>query len=154
MRQEIGGFQVRYLQSVSCLYFKIEIVTEASQESTCQCRRHRDAGLIPGSGGSPGGGHGTLLQYSCLENPKDRGAWWATVHGVANSRPRLSDFTFTFHFRALQKEMATYSSVLAWRIPGMGEPGGLPSMGLQSRTQLKWLSSSSVFKLKMSFFCR
>ena len=57
------------------------------------------------------------------------GAWWAAVHGVAESRTRLSYFTFTFHFHALEKEMATYSSVLARRIPGMGEPGGLPSMG-------------------------
>ena len=60
----------------------------------------------------------------------DGGAWWAAVHEVAKSRTRLSDFTFTFHFHALEKEMATHSSVLAWRIPGMGEPGGLPSMGL------------------------
>ena len=74
-------------------------------------------------------GNGTPLQYSCLENPMDGGAWKAAVHGVAKSRTRLSDFTFTFHFRALEKEMATHSSVLAWRIPGMGEPGGLPSMG-------------------------
>ena len=76
-----------------------------------------------------GEGNGTPLQYSCLENPMDRGAWWAAVHRVANSRTRLSDFTFTFHFPALEKEMATHSSVLAWRIPGTGEPGGLPSMG-------------------------
>ena len=69
------------------------------------------------------------LQYSCLENPMDGGAWWATVHGVAKSQTRLSDFTFTVHFHALEKEMATHSSVLAWRVPGMGEPGGLPSMG-------------------------
>ena len=62
----------------------------------------------------------------------DGGAWWATVHGVATSPTRLSDFTFTFHFRALEKEMATHSSVLAWRIPGMGEPGGLLSMGSHS----------------------
>ena len=68
-------------------------------------------------------------KYSCLENPMDRGAWWAAVHGVTKSRTRLSDFTFTFHFHALEKEMATHSSVLAWRIPGTGEPGGLPSMG-------------------------
>ena len=66
---------------------------------------------------------------SSLENPMDRGAWWAAVHGVAKSRTRLSDFTLTFHFHALEKEMATHSSVLAWRIPGTGEPGGLPSMG-------------------------
>ena len=74
-------------------------------------------------------GNGTPLQYSCLENPTDEGAWKAAVHGVADGRTRLSDFTFTFHFHALEKEMATHSSVLAWRIPGTGEPGGLPSMG-------------------------
>ena len=72
---------------------------------------------------------GPLFQYSCLENPMDRAAWWAAVHGVAKSWTWLSDFTFTFHFHALEKEMATHSSVLAWRIPGMGEPGGLTSMG-------------------------
>ena len=74
-------------------------------------------------------GNGTPLQCSCLENPMDRGAWWATVHGVAKSRTQLSDFTFTFQFHALEKEMAAHSSIRAWRIPGMGEPGGLPSMG-------------------------
>ena len=74
-------------------------------------------------------GNGTPLQYSCLGNPMDGGAWKAAVHGVAKSRARQSDFTFTFHFHALEKEMATHSSVLAWRIPGMGELGGLPSMG-------------------------
>ena len=68
-----------------------------------------------------------ILQYSCLENPMDREAWQAAVHGVAKSQTRLSDFTF--HFHALEKEMATHSSILAWRIPGTGEPGGLPSMG-------------------------
>ena len=72
-------------------------------------------------------GNGTPLQYSCLENPMDGGAWWGTVHGVTKSQTRLSDFTCTFHFPALEKEMATHSSVLAWRIPGTGEPGGLPS---------------------------
>ena len=59
----------------------------------------------------------------------DGGAWWAAIHGVSEGRIQLSDFTFTFHFHALEKEMATHSSVLAWRIPGTGEPGGLPSMG-------------------------
>ena len=73
--------------------------------------------------------NGTPLQYSCLENPMDGGAWWAAVHGVTRSQTRLSDFPFPFHFPALEKEMATHSNVLAWRIPGMGEPGGLPSMG-------------------------
>ena len=76
-----------------------------------------------------GEGNGTPLQYSCLENPMDGGAWWAAVHGVAKSWTRLSNFTFTFHFHTLEKEMATHSSVLAWRIPGTGEPGGLPSVG-------------------------
>ena len=69
------------------------------------------------------------LQYSCLENPMDGGAWWAVFHGVAMSWTRLSDFTFTFHFHALEEEMVTHSRILAWRIPGTGEPGGLPSMG-------------------------
>ena len=88
-------------------------------------------------------GNGTPLQYSFLENPMDGGPWWAEVHGVAKSRTGLSDFTFTFHFYALEKEMATHSSVLAWRIPGTGEPGGLLSIGVaQSRTRLKGLSSS------------
>ena len=76
-----------------------------------------------------GESNGTQLQHSCLKNPMDGGAWWAAVHGVAKSRTRLGDFPFTFHFHALEKEMATHSSVLAWRIPGTGEPGGLPSMG-------------------------
>ena len=69
------------------------------------------------------------LQNSCLENPMDGGAWKAAIHGVLKSWTRLSDFTFTFHFHALEKEMATHPSILAWRIPGTGEPGGLPSMG-------------------------
>ena len=77
-----------------------------------------------------GEGNGTPLQDSCLENPMDGGAWWALVHGAPKSWTRLSDFTFTFHFHALEKEMATHSSILAWRIPGTGEPGGLLSMGL------------------------
>ena len=77
-----------------------------------------------------GEGDGTPLQYSCLETPMDGGAWEAAVHGVATSRTQLSDFTFTFHFHALEKEMATHSSVLAWRIAGTAEPGGLSSMVL------------------------
>ena len=78
---------------------------------------------------SPRESNGTPLHYSCLENPMDREAWWAAVHGVAKSQTRLSDFTFSFHFHALEREMATHSSVLAWRIPGTAEPGGLLSMG-------------------------
>ena len=85
--------------------------------------------LSSSSSQSYGEGNGTPLQYSCLENPMDGGAWKAAVHGVTEGRTRLSDFTFTFHLPALEKEMATHSSVLAWRIPGTGEPGGLPSMG-------------------------
>ena len=78
-----------------------------------------------------------------LENPMDGGAWWAAAHGVTKRRTRLSNFTFPFHSHALEKEMATHSSVLAWKIPGTGEPGGLPSMGSHSQTWVKWLSSSS-----------
>ena len=78
-----------------------------------------------GRGAGIGEGNGTPF----LENPMDRGAWWAAVHGVAKSRTRQSDFTFTFYFHALEKEMATHSTVLAWRIPGTGEPGGLLPMG-------------------------
>ena len=137
-----------------------------------------------------GEGNGTPLQYSCLENPMDGGAWKAAVHGVAKSRTRLSNFTFTFHFHALEKAMAPHLSTLVWKIPWMEEPGRLQSMGslrvghdwatslslscigegngnplhcsclenprdggawwaavyevTQSRTRLKWLSSSSI----------
>ena len=98
-----------------------------SKESACSAG---DLGSAPGLERSPGEGNDDPLQYSCLENPMDRGAWWAAVHGVEKSLTRLSGFTFTFCFHALEKEMATHSSVLAWRIPGTGEPGGLPSMGL------------------------
>ena len=90
-----------------------------------------------------GEGNGTPLQHPCLENPMDRGAWEAAVHGVAKSRTRLSDFTFTFHFPALEKEMATHSGVLAWRIPGTGKPGGLLSMGLH-RIKHDWSNLSDM----------
>ena len=97
---------------------------------------------------SSGEGNGIPLQYSCLENPMDGGAWKAVVHGVAEGRTRLSDFTFTFHFHALEKVMATHSSVLAWRIPGMGEPGGLPSMG-SHRVGHDWSDlAAAVLKFK------
>ena len=85
--------------------------------------------VFSGSSVIAGEGNGTPLQYSCLANPMDGGAWWAAVHEVTKSRTGLNDFTFTFHFPALEKAVATHSSVLAWRIPGTGEPGGLPSMG-------------------------
>ena len=95
-------------------------------------------------------GSGTPLQYSCLENPMDWGAWWATVHGVTMSQARLSDFTFTFHFPALEKEMAVHSSVLAWRIPETEEPGGLPSMG-SHRVRHDWsdLAAAAVPLLRL-----
>ena len=89
----------------------------------------KDVGLIPGLGKSSGIGNGNPFQYSCPENSMDRRTWCTTVHGVVKSRTRLSDLTFTFHFHALEKEMATHCIVLAWRIPGTGEPGGLLSMG-------------------------
>ena len=116
---------------------KKDIPTEECVNDTLPCELvSADAEIMSCLGNRLGGkqphwgeGDGTPLQYSCLENPMDGGAWWAAVHGVAKSRTRLSDSTFTFHFHALEKEMATHSSVLAWRIPGMGEPGGLPSLG-------------------------
>ena len=78
-----------------------------------------------------GEGNGNPLQYPCLENPMDGGAWKAAVHEVTKSQTRLSSFTFTFHFHALEKEMENHSSTLAWKIPWMEEPGGLQSMGWQ-----------------------
>ena len=96
-------------------------------------------------------GNGTPLQYSCLENPMGGGAWWATVHGVAESQTRLSDFTLTFHFHALEKEMATHSSVLAWRLPGTGEPGGLPSMG-SHRVGHDWSNLAAAAALLYKLF--
>ena len=83
------------------------------------------------------------------------GAWWATVHGVVESRTRLSDFTFPFRFHALEKEMATHSSVLAWRIPGMAEPGGLPSMG-SHRVRHDWrnlAAAAAVFHICVLTWC-
>ena len=100
-----------------------------------------------------GEGKGNPLQYSCLENPMDGGAWWAAVHGVAKSWTWLSNFTFTFHFHALEEEMATHSSVLAWRIPGMGEPGGLPSMGLH-RVGHDWSDLAAAAVVRTLAFVR
>ena len=110
-----------------------------------------------------GEGNGTPLQHSCLENPMDRGAWWAAVHGVAKSRTRLSDFTFSFHFHPLEKEMATHSSILAWRIPRTGKPGGLPSLGshrvghdwsdLAAAVAVAWLIHVEIWQ-KTKKFCK
>ena len=94
----------------------------------------------------------TPFQYSCLENPMDRGPWWAAVHGVAKSWTWLGDFTFTFHFHALEKEMATHSSVLAWRIPGKAGPSGLLSMG-SHRVGHDWsnLAAANASKLMLGY---
>ena len=92
-------------------------------------------------------GNGTPLQYFCLENCMDGGAWWAAVHGVMKSGTQLSDFTFTFHFHALEKEMATHSSVLAWKIPWTDEPGGLQCKGLQ-RVRHDWATKHIHNELK------
>ena len=100
------------------------------QESDIDEQLNKDSKEHVGRAQVPcGEGNGTPLQCSCLENLMGGGPWWAAVHGVARSWTQLSDFTFTFHFPALEKEMATHSVVLAWRIPGTEEPGGLPSMG-------------------------
>ena len=96
-------------------------------------------------------GNGNPLQYSCLENPMDGGAWWAAVHGIAKSRIRLSVFTFTFHFHALEKEMATHSSVLAWRIPRTGKPRGLRSMG-SHRVGHDWSDLAAALHIIVALF--
>ena len=93
-----------------------------------------------------GEGNGNPLQCSCLENPRDGASWWAAVHGIVKSQTRLSNFTFTFHFNALEKEMAAHPSVLAWRIPGTGHPGGLPSMG-SHRVGHDWSDSACTRQL-------
>ena len=99
-----------------------------------------DSGWLACRGGE---GNGNSLQHSCLENPMNGGAWWAAVHGVSKSQTWLSDFTFTFHFCALEKEMATHSSVLAWRIPGTGELSGVPSVG-SHRVGHDWSDSEAA----------
>ena len=99
-----------------------------------------------------GEGNGSLLQYSCLENPMGGGAWWAAVHGVAKSQTRLSDFTFPFHFHALEKKMAAHSSVLAWRISETRGAWWAAVYGVaQSRIRLKQLSSSSSSQVFLDF---
>ena len=129
-----------HLDSVLTVKLLITIITKGhwggfpgssvSKKFTCSAG---DQGLIPVSVRTPGKGNGNPLQDFCLETPIDRGAWWAAVHGVAKSGTQLSDFTFTFHFHALEKEMATHSSVLAWKIPRMGS---LVGCRLWGRTEL------------------
>ena len=108
--------------------------------------RYRKKLVLKGTQNESREGNGTPLQYSCLENPMDGGAWQAVVHRVAKSRTWLSDFTFTFHFHTLEKAMATHSSVLAWRIAGIGEPGGLPSMG-SLRVRHDWSDLAVIWKI-------
>ena len=115
--EEPGGLQFIGLQSLTRLSMHTHSIISYEYSTIHNFYGHMS---------SSGEGNGNPLQYSCLENPTDGGVWWAVVHGVTSSRTLLSDFTFTFHFHALEKEMATHSSILAWRIP---EPGGLPSMG-------------------------
>ena len=98
-----------------------------------------------------GEGNGSPLQYSCREGPMNGGAWKAAVHEIARSRTQLRNFTFTFHFHALEKEMATHSSVLAWRIPGTGEPGGLPSMG-SHRVGHNWSDLAAAARMRYGKF--
>ena len=103
------------------MHYFLEVLTHGFSREAAQIKPHL--------GPKGGEGDGTPLQYSCLENPTDGGAWQSAAHGVAKSWTQLSDFTFTFHFHALEEEMATHSNVLAWRISGTGKPGGLPSVG-------------------------
>ena len=102
---------------------------------------------------SNGEDSGNPLQYSCLENPMGGGAWGAAVHGVRKSHTRLSDLIFTFYFHALEKEMATHSSVLAWRIPGTAKPGGLPSMG-SHRVRHDWSNLAAAAAAVLSKYYR
>ena len=126
-----SNFNIRFffLLSWELLPFHLKGVLYGFSLAHLNCQHHWSCPLRPFIIMYSGEGNGTPLQYSCLENPMDGGAWWAAVHGVVKSRTRLSDFSFTFHFPALEKEMATHSSILVWRIPGTGEPSGLLSMG-------------------------
>ena len=119
-----------HLTSLSCAVPPVRWASCSSWGLCCEGElQHLQGRLYSGLCINGGEGNGTPLQHSCLENTMDGGAWWAAVHGVTKSPTRLSDFIFTFHFQALEKEMATHSCVLAWRIPGTGQPHGLPSMG-------------------------
>ena len=113
----------RAVHGVTKSWTRLSDWTEGSKEPTLECKLTTSLSIVFGEGS------GTPLQYSCRENPMDGGPWKAAVHEVTKSQTRLSNFTLTFHFHALEKEMATHSSILAWRIPGTGEPGGLLCMG-------------------------
>ena len=123
-----GIFQARVLEW-GAIAFSTSITAAAAAPSAAAKSLQLCPTLCNPMDCSPGEGNGTPFQYSCLENPMNGGDWKAAVHGVAEGGTWLSDFPFTFHFHALEKETATHSSVLAWRIPGTGEPGGLPSVG-------------------------
>ena len=122
-------YTLTHVSCCQCLKESIYVEKEARSRQTPEATVYPEMSLWSVLSKRVGEGNGNPLRYSCLENPMGGGAWWAAVHGVAKSQTRLSDFTFTFHFHALDKEMATHSSVLAWRIPGTREPGGLPSLG-------------------------
>ena len=119
-----------YVEAVYCHSAYLTSMQSTSRKMSGWMKHKLESRFLGEISITSGEGNGSPLQYSCLENPMDGGAWWAAAHGVAKSLTRLSDFTFTFHFHAMEKEMATHSSVLDWRIPGTGEPGGVPSMGL------------------------
>ena len=127
-----GIFQARVLEWGVTTYLRLLIFLLAVLIPSCDSSSsvyHMMYSAYKLNKQEPGNGSSSPLQYSCLKNQMGEGACWATVHGVTKSWTRLSNFTFTFHFHALEKETATHSSVLAWRIPGTGEPGVLPSMG-------------------------
>ena len=128
-------------------FWPCESPRKYSSKSWKLCQSYVTFSLPEGSQNCPGEGNGTPLQYSCLENPMDGGAWKAAVHGVAEGRTRLSDCTFTFHFHALEKEMATHSSVTAWRIPGkvfQGIKSGPAETSLVVQWLRLWASSAQT----------
>jgi len=130
-----------HLTSLSCAVPPVRWASCSSWGLCCEGElQHLQGRLYSGLYINGREGNGTPLQHSCLENTMDGGAWWAAVHGVAKNPTQLSDFTFTFHFHALAKEMATHSSVLAWRIPGAASWAAVYGV-TQSRTRLKRLSS-------------
>ena len=127
--ENFSAKEEKIIQKKSCIRIQEKTGRHYIAQKQKKTHRHREQTC-----GGQGWGRGTgwdlgVVEDCCLENPMGGGAWWAAVHGVAKSWARLSDFTFAFHFPALEKEMATHSSVLAWRISGTGEPGGLPSRG-------------------------